>query len=156
MAEVIAVVGAVSAFASLIDLCFTLGKSLNTMREAYVDAPEAISLLAADVDSFCSILRQIANTLEQGLAKGLEYPVHVRANLRSIIQSCSILLLNLQKMLRKFEDFSDLVGRGNAIGILVTKMRFRWVWEEKRVVKIQQVLQNQKLTLNAQIVAMTA
>jgi len=116
MAEMVAAVSAVSAFASLIDLCFTLGKSLNTMREAYVDAPEAISLLAADVDSFCSTLRQIANTLEQGLVKGLEYPVHVRANLRSIIQSCSILLLNLQKMLRKFEDFSDWWGGEMQLG----------------------------------------
>lgn len=151
MAEIIAGVAAVSAFASLADLCVKLCKSLNEMRETFVDAEGAITALNADVDAFSSILRQMANRLEQSLAKGRQYSLHAQMDLRNIINSCSTSLLSLQKVLGKFKDFSDLVGNGKVVNIPVIRMKFRWVREEKRIEKIQQSLEKQKSTLSVQL-----
>jgi hypothetical protein len=151
MAEIVAGAAAVSAFASLADLCVKLCKSLNEMRETFVDAGGAITTLKEDVDALSSILRQMANTLEQSLVKGRKWPLHTQMNIRNIISSCSTSLLNLQTLLSKFSNFSDLEGKGRAVNIPVIKMKFRWVWEEKRIVKIQQSLAIQKGTLTMQL-----
>jgi hypothetical protein len=151
MAEIIAGAAAVSAFAGLADLCVKLCKSLNEMRETFVDAGGAITALKADVDALSSILWQTANILEQSLVKGREWSLHTQRDICNIISSCSTSLLNLQTLLSKFRNFSDLEGKSRAVNIPVIKMKFRWVWEERNIVKIQQSLARQKDTLTMQL-----
>ncbi|KAG4428965.1 hypothetical protein IFR05_015554 [Cadophora sp. M221] len=145
------VVAAVSALAGLADLCLKLCKSLNELRESFVDAEGAVTALNADVEAFSSILLQTSSRLNQSVSKGIQYSQHAKMNLKTIVTSCSTPVVNLQKVLLKFETFSDLEGRGKAVGIRAIRWKFRWVREEKNIVKIQRSLERQKSTLGVQL-----
>ena len=145
------IIGAVSAFAGLADLSFNICKSLNQMREDFADAAESLETVSSAVRSFGSVLEQIGLQLEKGRAKGLEYDVRARLGLRNILDSCTTPLVNLQKILSKFSDFRDLEGKGKSGGVKVIMMRLRWVFEEKRIARIQQSLVQQESTLQTQL-----
>lgn len=152
MAELVAIVGAVSAFASLVDLCIKVTKSLNELREDFVDAVDALKSVRADVEAFGSILRQIANHLEERQRTGGERCRRATyEHLLRIALNCATPLLGLQAVLSKFENYSDLEGRGRSIHIPIIKMRLRWIMEQKKILKIQQGLEKQKSTLNTQL-----
>lgn len=152
MAELVAIVGAVSAFASLVDLCIKVTKSLNELREDFVDAVDALKSVRADVEAFGSILRQIANHLEERQSTGGERCRRTTyEHLLRIAVNCATPLLGLQAVLSKFENYSDLEGRGRSIHIPIIKMRLRWIMEQKKILKIQQGLEKQKSTLNTQL-----
>ncbi|KAB5540447.1 ankyrin repeat-containing domain protein [Coniochaeta sp. 2T2.1] len=152
MAEIVAAVGAVSAFASLVDLCFQIGKSLNQMREDFADAADDFKSLQHDVEAFRSILQQIVDLLEERRKTGGEhYRRTIYEHLLSIAINCTTPLLGLKKIINKFEDYSDLEGRGWAVRIPIIKMRLRWITEQKKILKLQQSLEKQKSTINTQL-----
>ncbi|KAH7323772.1 ankyrin repeat-containing domain protein [Rhexocercosporidium sp. MPI-PUGE-AT-0058] len=145
------VVAAVSALAGLADLCLKLCKSLNEMRSSFVDAEGAVTALATDFEAFSSILLQTSSRLDESVAKGIQYSTHAKMNLKTIVTSCSTPVVNLQKVLLKFGDFTDLEGRGKAVNVRAIRWKFRWVREENNIVKIQQSLERQKSTLSVQL-----
>ena len=151
MADPITVIGAVSAFASLVELCFGICKSLNQLREDFAEAYEGFTSIKTEVEVFTSILQQITDTLKEGRERGIELQVKTGEGLHNILINCTTLLLGLRKILAKFRDFSDLVGQGRPTSILVIKMRLRWMMEERKITKIQMSLKKQKDTLNTQL-----
>jgi hypothetical protein len=147
----ITALGAVSAFLSLVDLCFKLCQSLNTLREGYLEASAAINGVKGEVSSFASILQQIANLLDEGLSKGKKYHKKSLDSLRDIIISCAAPLLSLQKVMIKFDSFTDLQGSGKVVNIKIIMKKLRWMMEEKKILSVQQALERQKSTLSAQL-----
>ena len=143
------VVGAVSAIAGLIDLSKQLCQSLQSMSESFLGAENALQSMQGDVEAMSSSLEQLMTAIETGATKGVEYPAQTKADLMVVIQNCEIPLARLKTILRKFGHYSDLAGSSTSVTSIITiRFRFRWMFEEKNILKIQSALQSHKSSLN--------
>ncbi|KAJ3469744.1 hypothetical protein MRS44_003809 [Fusarium solani] len=114
------------------------------------------------VSSLVSVLQQLQTALENGNSNGLDLAQEARIDLQNILESCELVLASLKTTLSKFEHYpKELEGASTTVTkINAIKLRFRWMIEEKEVVRIRKSLdthvQTLQLTLNATTALVTA
>lgn len=151
MADPLAIIGAIATIVGLIDLGKKLCENLDDMKSTFANAPETISQISEDISALGSVLLRLQNSLEDGNHHGLDLNLseEARHDLHYALINCRTTYLRLQKIMEKFVYYADLAGSSSTVTtILSIKMRFRWMLEERVILKVQQSLQVQKATLN--------
>jgi hypothetical protein len=151
-----AVVGELSAIASLIQLGASLCLSLNEYK-CLKGAGEALLEVASDVQNVSSTLSQLEIALAKGKDRGIQHPPETLQTLKQVVTRCRLIFLRLKKVLAKFANYADLVKDAPAVSSRVSiRARFRWMFKEKNIEKLRQDLENQKmsLTMSLQVVSM--
>ena len=151
MADPFTIIGAISAIGGLIDLGTKLCRNLDDMTSTFTSAPEMISQMSDDISALGSILLQLQSSLDDTEHHGLDLNLsqEARRDLHYALINCRTAYLRLQKIMEKFAHYADLAGSSSTVTtILSIKMRFRWMMEERDILKVQQSLQVHKATLN--------
>ncbi|ENH71169.1 Ankyrin repeat domain-containing protein 50 [Fusarium oxysporum f. sp. cubense race 1] len=110
------------------------------------------------VSSLVSVLHQLQTALENGNSNGLDLAKEARIDLQNILESCGLVLASLKTILNKFEHCpKELEGASTTVTKINTiKLRFRWMIEEKEVVRIRKSLDTHVQTLQLTLTATTA
>jgi hypothetical protein len=147
MAELGAIASIVGIAAAGAKISMTLYELGSTVRSAKRD----INKVAVSIATFCSVLQQLASTLEK--ARSARFSVSAIETTQEILDRCTELFSEIEEVVKKLE-MGQQGGRSPKQTSIGHVARVKWVFQRAKVQRLHAELESMKLTLTLMRIAL--
>jgi len=147
MAELGALASIVGIAAAGAQISMTLYKLGSTVGSAKRD----VNKVAASIATFCSVLQQLASTLEK--ARSARFSISAIGTTQEILDRCQELFSEIEEVVKKLET-GEQGGKSPKQASIGHVARVKWVFQRVKVQRLQAELESMKLTLTLMLITL--